>query len=464
MQSSIKNKNSNKTINESFIRLALVIVLILVQGFLFLNTWIYNYNHFLRFPYVMKGNIFLMLMYMGLSYIFMILFDCNTLSEYRPATLIFSEILSITACNILVYFVIIIPAAAIGLMPIRPIFVLTLIDIVVIIIWALLVHNILKKFLPPKELLCISSKKNLDDIIFKLLKREDIFVVKDQVEYNEDNLKTIYDKCNSYDDILIGDITSEARNDIIKHCFNNSRNIYVIPKISDILLKYSDDLLYFDTPLFLSSNFGLSLELKIVKRTLDIIFSLFVIICFLPIWIIIALIIKLEDGGPIFFCQERVTINKKLFNIIKFRSMKVSKDDKIIPTSDSDDRITNIGRFIRKFHIDEVPQFINVLIGDMSVVGPRPERKEHVELYTKEIVEFDYRYKVKAGLTGLAQIYGKYNTTAIDKLKLDLVYIKKCSFMFDLELIMRTLKVLVISDNTEGFDKKTQEYIMNNAK
>ena len=107
MQSSIKNKNSNKTINESFIRLALVIVLILVQGFLFLNTWIYNYNHFLRFPYVMKGNIFLMLMYMGLSYIFMILFDCNTLSEYRPATLIFSEILSITACNILVYFVII---------------------------------------------------------------------------------------------------------------------------------------------------------------------------------------------------------------------------------------------------------------------------------------------------------------------------------------------------------------------
>ena len=394
----------------------------------------------------------------------MILFDCNTLSEHRPATLIFSEILSITACNILVYFVIIIPAAALGLMPIRPIFILTLIDIVVIIIWALCVYNILKNFLPPKELLCISSEKNLDDIIFKFLKREDMFVIKDKIVYNENNLDVIYEKCNTYDDILIGDITSEARNDIIKHCFNNSRNIYVIPKISDILLKYSDDLLFFDTPLFLSSNFGLSLELKIVKRTLDIVFSLFVIICFLPIWIIIALIIKLEDGGPIFFYQERVTINKKLFNIIKFRSMKVSKDDKIIPTGDEDDRITNIGKFIRKFHIDEVPQFINVLVGDMSVVGPRPERKEHVELYTKEIVEFDYRYKVKAGLTGLAQIYGKYNTTAIDKLKLDLVYIKKCSFMFDLELIMRTLKVLVISDNTEGFDKKTQEYIMNNAK
>ncbi len=458
------NFSLNKIKSESFLKLALVIVLILVEGILFVNCWISNYNYLLRFPYIMKGNIFLMFMYMGLSYIFMILFDCNTLSEYRPATLIFSEMLSITACNILVYFVIIIPAAALGLMPIMPIILLTISDFIVIVLWALIVNSLLKKLLPPKELLCISSKSNLDLIIYKFIKRNDIFIVRDKIEYNENNLEYIYNKCNLYNDILIGDITSEARNDIIKHCFNNSRNIYVIPKISDILLKYSDDLLIFDTPLFLSSNFGLSIELKIIKRLIDIIFSLFVIICFMPIWIIVAIIIKLEDNGPIFFIQERVTINKKLFKIIKFRSMKVSNSDKIIPTTEEDDRITKIGKFIRKFHIDEVPQFINVLLGDMSIVGPRPERKEHVELYSKEIVEFDYRYKVKAGITGLAQIYGKYNTSAIDKLKLDLVYIKKCSLMFDLELIMRTLKVLVISDNTEGFDIKTKDYIMNNAK
>ena len=458
------NSSLNKIKSESFLKLALVIVLILVEGILFVNCWISNYNYLLRFPYIMKGNIFLMFMYMGLSYIFMILFDCNTLSEYRPATLIFSEMLSITACNILVYFVIIIPAAALGLMPILPIILLTISEFIVIILWALIVNLLLKKLLPPKELLCISSKSNLDLIIYKFIKRNDIFIVRDKIEYNENNLEYIYNKCNLYNDILIGDITSEARNDIIKHCFNNSRNIYVIPKISDILLKYSDDLLIFDTPLFLSSNFGLSIELKIIKRLIDIIFSLFVIICFMPIWIIVAIIIKLEDKGPIFFIQERVTINKKLFKIIKFRSMKVSDSDKIIPTTEEDDRITKIGKFIRKFHIDEVPQFINVLLGDMSIVGPRPERKEHVELYSKEIVEFDYRYKVKAGITGLAQIYGKYNTSPIDKLKLDLVYIKKCSLMFDLELIMRTLKVLVISDNTEGFDIKTKDYIMNNAK
>lgn len=458
------NTFSNKKISESFLKLALVIVLILVQGTLFLNCWLTNYNLSLRFPYIMKGNIFLMLMYMGLSYIFMTLFDCNTLSEHRPITLMFSEILSVVSCNILVYFVIIIPAAALGLMPIKPIIFLTINDIIVIIIWVAVVYKILNHVLPPKELLCISSEKNLDLIIFKLLKRSDIFIVKDKIAYNKNNIEQIYEKCNSYNDILIGDITSEDRNDIIKHCFNNSRNIYVIPKISDILVKYSEDLLIFDTPLFLSSSFGLSFELKIIKRLIDIVFSLFVIVIFLPIWVLVAIIIKLEDGGPIFFSQERVTINKKIFKIIKFRSMKVSNDNKIIPTTDEDDRITKIGKFIRKFHIDEVPQFLNVLIGDMSIVGPRPERKEHVDLYTKEISEFEYRYKVKAGITGLAQIYGKYNTSPMDKLKLDLIYIKKCSFMFDLELIMRTLKVLVISDNTEGFDKNMQEYIMENAK
>ena len=458
------NENSNIIASEGLLKLALVIVLILIQGIAFLNIWVNFYNPELRFPYVLKGNIFLMLMYMGLSYIFMILYDCNTISEYRPAILIFSEILSIISCNILVYFVIIIPAAALGLMPFTPIIILTIIDIIVIVIWGLITYNIFKKILPPKEILLISKELGIDEIVLKFLRRKDIFNVKEKIIYNEDNLDTIYDRCNLYDNIVIGDITSESRNDIIKHCFNNSRNIYVIPKISDILLKYSDDLLFFDTPLFLSSNFGLSIELKIVKRVLDVVLSLLVLLVFSPIWIIVALLIKIEDGGPIFFTQERVTYNKKLFNILKFRSMKVSSNNEVLPTVDNDDRITKIGKFIRKYHIDEVPQFINVLTGDMSIVGPRPERKEHVELYKKEIVEFDYRYKVKAGITGLAQIYGKYNTSAIDKLKLDLVYIKKCSFMFDLELIMRTLKVLTFSDNTEGFDKKTQEYIMNNAK
>ena len=405
-----------------------------------------------------------MAVYMVLSYIFMVLFDCNNLSEQRPAYLIFSEFLSIIFCNIIVYLVIIIPAAALGLMPIIPIINMTIFDFVVIVIWALCVNSIFKRISPPKEVLLITSQNSIDEIVAKFSKRNDLYIITGKIVFDYKNIDNIYNKCNSFDNILIGDITSEARNDIIKHCFNNSRNIYVIPKISDILLKYSEDILVFDTPLYLSTNFGLSIEVKFFKRLVDIIISLLVLIVFSPIWLIIALMIKIEDGGPVLFVQERVTIDNRLFNIIKFRSMKVSDNNEVLPTLEEDERVTRVGKFIRKYHLDEIPQLINILVGDMSLVGPRPERKEHVELYTKEISEFQYRSKVKSGLTGLAQIYGKYNTSAIDKLKLDLIYIKKCGFIFDLELLLRTLKVLIMKENTEGFDVKTQEYIKNNAK
>lgn len=457
--SDLKNQNL-----KSFIKLALIIVLILILGILFFNMWMNEYHTLLRIPYRMKGNIFFGLVYMVLLYIFMVIYDCNNLSVNKTTSIIFSESLAAVTTNILVYFVMITPALALGLIAFTPIILLSIADIVVIIIWSITVRYIFRKVFPASELLLITNKNSIDDTLLKFSKRNDIYVIKEKIVY-DNNLNEIYDKCKLYDDIIIGDIPSEDRNDIIKHCFNNSRNIYVIPKLSDILLKYSDDIFIFDTPIYLSANFGLSVENQIFKRFFDIVFSLFIIIAFLPIWIIISLLIKLEDGGPIFFIQERVTVDNKLFNIYKFRSMTVCKDSSVVlPTLNDDDRITKIGKFIRKFHIDEIPQFINVLLGDMSVVGPRPERKEHVELYSRQIKEFIYRSKVKAGITGLAQIYGKYNTTAIDKLKLDLIYIKKYSFMFDIELILRTLKVFIIKDNTEGFDIKSQKYIMQNAK
>ena len=405
-----------------------------------------------------------MIMYMLLSYIFMIVFDCNNLPEHKTSSLILSESLSIVSCNILVYLIAIMPAAATGFLPIEPIIYMTLVDIAIIIIWSIFTAKIFKKLNPPSNLLLISNNETIDELSYKILKREDLFKINEKISVSDNDVDKIYKTIDKYVDILIGDITSEYRNDIIKYSFSNSKNIYVVPKLSDILIKYSDEMFILDTPIYLSTNFGLSLEALIVKRLLDIVFSVVVLIVFLPIWIMIALIIKLEDGGPVFYLQERITLDLKPFKIIKFRSMKVSSSDEVIPTGVEDDRITKIGKFIRKFHIDEVPQFINVLLGDMSVVGPRPERIEHVNLYSKEISEFQYRYKVKAGITGLAQIYGKYNTSAIDKLKLDLIYIKKYSLVFDLELIFRTIKAIFSKENTEGFDKEKIEFIKQNAK
>lgn len=464
-----KNKKNNikRSIDQGALKLALTLVLILMLGVLFLITWLNYYNVLLRFQYLLKGNIFLMFMYMILIYIFMILFDCNSISEKQTGKLTFSLMLATTTCNIMVYLVIITPAVALGFMPITAMIILTLVDFLVLTIWCISIHILYNILFPPMDLLLISNENSIDELVYKFSKRNDLYIVKDKMIFDRDEpniYEKVYDKCNEFDNVLVGDLTAECRNDIIKYCFNEKKTVYVIPKISDILLKYSDDIFAFDTPIFLSSNFALAIETKILKRVFDLVISIVFIVLFSPIYVLIAMCIKLEDGGPIFFTQKRITENDKEFDIIKFRSMKVDNTNEVRPTQDNDDRVTKVGKIIRALHFDEIPQFFNVIKGDMSVVGPRPERIEHVELYTKEISEFKYRSKVKAGITGLAQIYGKYNTSAIDKLKLDLIYIKKCSIYFDIELIFRTFNVFLKKESTEGFDTKSFNHIKENAK
>ena len=183
---------------------------------------------------------------------------------------------------------------------------------------------------------------------------------------------------------------------------------------------------------------------------MDIVLCCLALLVFSPILLITALLIYLEDGGPVFFRQERCTIGGRRFWIIKFRSMKADGNT-MRPTTDDDDRITNVGKRIRAWRIDELPQLINIIKGDMSIVGPRPERVEHVEAYTRKIPEFQFRLKMKGGLTGYAQVYGKYNTSALDKLKLDLMYVTNYSLMIDIQIILETVKILFLKESTEGF-------------
>ena len=184
-------------------------------------------------------------------------------------------------------------------------------------------------------------------------------------------------------------------------------------------------------------------------------FSLMALIILSPVLLITALAIKIEDKGPVIYKQERVTRNGRKFMMLKFRSMIVDAeaDGKPHPAGENDPRITKTGSFIRACRIDELPQLINILKGDMSIVGPRPERVEHVEKYSKLIPEFDFRLKMKGGLTGYAQVYGKYNTSPLDKLKLDLTYITNYSLLTDVQIIFETLKILFLKESTEGFDK-----------
>ena len=171
-----------------------------------------------------------------------------------------------------------------------------------------------------------------------------------------------------------------------------------------------------------------------------------------------AIAIKLYDGGPVFFKQARCTIGGKVFYIHKFRSMIVDAEKYgAIPATDKDPRITKVGNVIRATRIDELPQILNILKGEMSIVGPRPERVEHVEKYSKEVPEFSYRLKVKGGLPGYAQIYGKYNTSAYDKLRLDLMYIENYSLLLDIKLILMTLQIMLRKESTEGFKQEEKK-------
>lgn len=275
----------------------------------------------------------------------------------------------------------------------------------------------------------------------------------------DEGLETIFSRMGEYDAVLINDIPSEIKNDILKECFNRDIRVYFTPKISDIIGKNSEEINLFDTPLYLCRNNGVSPVQLIIKRCCDIIFSLLGLIVTSPLFAAVAIAIKLEDRGPVFFKQERMTIGGSRFMIIKFRSMIVDaeKDGRPHPAGERDPRITAVGRVIRPTRIDELPQLINILKGEMSFVGPRPERVEHVLKYTEDIPEFVYRNKVKGGLTGPAQVFGKYNTDALNKLKMDIEYITHCSILLDLQILFETVKILVQKESTEGFSEKQAE-------
>lgn len=312
--------------------------------------------------------------------------------------------------------------------------------------------NIYRKMFPPFQVLEIyGERKNELSRKFDSVKYK--YHIVDKLHYKTEQLDI---KIRPYDAVLINDIPPFERNLILKNCFDQNKRVYFVPEISDIIVKSSDELNLLDTPLYLCRNSGMTKTEAFIKRTFDIVLCTIALIILSPVFLITALAIKLNDGGPVFFRQERCTINGDKFMILKFRSMIVDaeKDGRSHPACEYDDRITKVGRIIRATRIDELPQIINIIKGDMSIVGPRPERIEHVMKYTNDIPEFSLRSKVKGGLTGYAQVYGKYNTTAPDKLKLDLVYIMNYSLLLDLQIIIETIKILFLKESTEGFSEE----------
>lgn len=255
--------------------------------------------------------------------------------------------------------------------------------------------------------------------------------------------------------VFLCDLPLEQREHLVEYCFQAKKDLYFEPRVADMISLTKERIMFADKTMLHYTARELCYEERIVKRLGDILISVVGLVLTSPILLLTAIAIHLEDRGPVLYRQARATYKGRIFQVYKFRSMRQQDGHIHVSATNGDARITKVGRIIRKFRIDELPQLVNVLKSDMSIVGPRPEMLENVEKYTEDFPEFCYRLRVKAGLTGFAQIYGKYNTPPREKLLMDLTYIQQYSVWLDIKLILRTLLVLLTpEESTEAFESK----------
>ena len=449
----MNNTRSNNVETEKKIfRFVSCAVLVAVLTTLFAVMWYFRLQMLMERRFLGLGNYLMVGLYTVLTILVINTFKGFSIGSGRISILTMSQAIAMGIVNALEYVIVILMARIKVLMwiTLAYIIVLILVDCVAVLAVTYICTKVYRMIFPPFTILNIYGEYE-NDLVIKMNRRADKYSITGEMSCNEP-LEKITKELESYDAVLINDVPAEIRNDIVKACFATGKRVYFTPKISDIIIKGSEEVNLFDTPLYLCKNVGMDAISAAIKRVGDILMSGIGIIITSPIMLVTAILIHSYDGGPVFYKQTRCTIGGKEYKIMKFRSMitDAEKDGKARLASVNDDRITPIGHFIRATRIDEIPQFFNIFKGEMSVVGPRPERPEIIAEYVKEVPEFAFRTHVKAGLTGYAQVYGKYNTTSYDKLKLDMIYCEKCSVLLDIQLILMTLRVIFTKDATEG--------------
>ena len=436
-----------------FIVFCLASLVVLAQMAVFAYVWYTVYRGQIDEPFWRKGNWVLIAIYGLMFAMFAKLYGGLKVGYLKRVDVFYSLTLALLCTNVVEYFEITLINR--WFLSPGPMIEMTGLQLILIIIWIWGSRYIYSKLYRARKLLVIYGDRDPgDDLIHKMNSRKDKYDIRGKV-HSSVGEREIHKLMRNYDGVIIWDLPSMERNRYLKYCFAHSIRCYVSPKISDIILMGSDRIHLFDTPLLMSRNMGLSIDQRAAKRVMDMVISGIGIVITSPIMLIIALAVKLYDRGPVFYFQERLTVGGRSFMICKFRSMCVdSEKNGARLASKHDSRITPVGKVLRNLHLDELPQLFNVFKGDMSLVGPRPERKTIMREYEKELPEFYYRLKVKAGLTGYAQVYGKYNTTPYDKLKLDLFYIENYSFLLDIKLIFMTVKIFFQKEVSEGVDDK----------
>ena len=444
--------------------LQLTSISLIVQIVAYAFIWYKYYKTSVVSEFYIKGDLLVIALYAILLLFFYSTYGGTKIGYLKPFDVFFSQTFSTLMANALAYAILSLMNS--GLVEPKAILIMTAAQLVFNLIWVFVSDAFYKMVFPPRELLLVHGERSIEDILFKFNTRKDRYIIAKCMNISEGYEAIQKEVLERYAGIVLWDIPTTDRNELMKFCYQHSIRVYMMPKIPDVIVMGCEKMHLFDTPILLTREYALRIEQRFIKRTIDLVCAILLVIITSPIMLISALIIKLSDGGPVFYKQVRCTLNNKEFHIIKFRSMRVDaeKDGVARLASKGDPRITPFGRFIRTVRIDELPQLFNIIKGDMSFIGPRPERPEIIKQYIEDMPEFAFRTKVKAGLAGYAQVYGKYNTTPYDKLKLDLTYIENYSVWLDIKLMLLTLKVLITPDSTEGVEKEQKTALKNTDK
>ena len=439
------SENLSRNILLRFIKITSVIL----AAIPFALAWHVYARGGLLFPDYMTGYILGIVVFMILFCLFGKIYEAFYISMNPIPEMIYSQSLAVFATDAVMYiFAWILRGEVPNLLPGIACLVA---QIILAALWAYMAqHAYFFMFPAEKTAVIYDTNRNIADLIRqkKLEKKYDIKLDMPVAECIKDI--SVLDKMQT---VFIAGVHSKERNIIMKYCVMRNINVVVVPRLGDIIMSSSVSSHLFHFPMLVINRYGASISYLFIKRTFDILISLMALVILSPIMLIVAIAIKLDDGGPIIYSQKRLTKDAKEFYIYKFRSMKVNAEQDGVArlsTGSNDTRVTNVGRILRKFRLDELPQLINILKGDLSIVGPRPERPEIAAEYEKDMPEFALRLTAKAGLTGYAQVYGQYNTAPYDKLQMDLMYIAHPSLIEDFKIIMATIKILFMSESTEG--------------
>ena len=418
----------------------------------FALCWYLYYAKHIASPFYAKGDYLVVALFFVLFIIFGRVYDAFLMSMQRISEIVYAQFLAVAVSDFIMYIVIwllskhlpnILPgvAALIG-------------QVILAAVWAYNAHHAYFKIFPPQGTAVIYDiRQGMEKLIGKYGLDDKYKVV----------LTATADECianlamlDGVSTVFMSGIHSHDRNVILKYCVENNIGTFVIPRIGDTIMSGAYPMHMFHLPMLKVGRYHPQPEYLFIKRLLDIVISAVALVVLSPIFLITAIAIKATDHGPVFYKQIRLTKDGKEFGILKFRSMRVDAEkDGVarLSSGDHDDRITPVGKVIRACRIDELPQLVNILKGELSIVGPRPERPEIAAQYCEEMPEFSLRLQAKAGLTGYAQIYGKYNTTPYDKLVMDLMYIAHPSIVEDLKIMFATVKILFMPESTEGISE-----------